>query len=527
MISAPRKVTTVPAAPPQPKGFLRTHWAPLLAAVLLNVLGTMKVSYLPSLFAIACLCRVLQEARGPRAAFRAGFAFIALSVALLDYWVLPAVLHYTNGNWGFALLCYVLSWIVLAPFFGAQFALFALLRRPQTGPRAAAANALLFAALWVLVEWGRSWLFSAVPWMAYNWGSALAGNALLVQPAAWGGAFALSFLLALPAYLIAAAWQQRRWVPGAVATAIIVLQLAGGWAALRSAEAEAARRPALRASLIQPDLPPDAFVDPKGANDVVNGLLRLNSEAAARGADVNVWTENTVPWTFRSDDDFVRALCKPLRGSATFTLLGMTTDPDPKRGAGHTSVFLLDPAGHVEGRYDKQELLAGAERPLPGGIVLPFGEGGRIDFVPGQSAPLPLPKGAVGVLLCNEMTIPAPARRRARDGATWIAVVGNDAWFADTYIPYSHFCQGRIRAVENRKDVLVNINSGEAGLFKASGQLAARFDGTEAGVEEVTVQPNPEKPPARWPFAVAILALLILTNRFFITLFSKPPNLST
>jgi len=51
--------------------------------------------------------------------------------------------------------------------------------------------------------------------------------------------------------------------------------------------------------------------------------------------------------------------------------------------------------------------------------------------------------------------------------------MSNDAWFKDTYFPESHLALSRIRAVENRRDIIVNSNQGYAGFISASGALQA------------------------------------------------------
>lgn len=501
---------------PVQHSLLRKHVWLLLGAAILNVPGITHVAYIPALLSAACLALLVQHAATPRAAMAVGTAFVVLSASMLNYWMVPTLLHYTGGNWPIAIGCYLASWILLAPFFAVQFGFFAWLRRRNGGLRREIFNALLFAGTWVLMEWGRAWLFSAVPWMAFSWGSALGGNTLLVQPAAFGGIFALTFLLALPAYLFAAAWRLKKRMPAYCAAAAIVLQLLGGWVAWQRQETAAAQRPSFRVALVQPALPAGALWDRQQINGIVQNLLQLNRQAASLHADLNIWTETIVPWTYRKDDDFVQTLLEPYKGSGTHTLLGMTTEPEAGVGDERTSVYVLNASGSVLGRYDKQELLAGAERPFFGGFALPFQSGNATRFVPGRAAPVPTPWGAAGLLLCNESTIPAPARRAADAGATWLAVVGNDAWFADTYVALGHFYQCRIRAVENRKDVVVNINAARAGVIRASGSITGRFEGFEAAVHAATVQPNPDHPPSHLFFNLFVVLVMCTTHRFSI-----------
>ncbi|RYY94299.1 MAG: hypothetical protein EOO11_18160, partial [Chitinophagaceae bacterium] len=224
---------------------------PLLGSALLNVPAIARVQYVPALLSAACIAFVLLRIRTTRGAFATGIAYVAFSGLLLDYWLVPVLTTYTGGSWLLAVGCYLVSWALLAPFFGLQFVLFTALRHRHSSLSATVRNAALFAATWVAFEWLRGWLFSAVPFMGYAWGTALAENTLLLQPASFGGVYALSFLLIFPAWFIAAAWQQKSWRLALVAPVLLLLQFAGGWALFRAAEARAAGRPVFDAALVQ------------------------------------------------------------------------------------------------------------------------------------------------------------------------------------------------------------------------------------------------------------------------------------
>jgi apolipoprotein N-acyltransferase len=513
--AAPKIVAAQQLASRRPKAFFRRHWLALVLACVCSVLAVAQVQYFAALLSVACVAYVLIQAVRVKQAVWTGIAYMCGMAMLLNYWMVPALLKYTGGNWLIALGCYIASWALMAPFFGLQFAFFALLRNGGDGPSVRWRNALLFAASWVLFEWGRAWLFSAVPFMSYAWGSALGQNTFLVQPAAIGGVFALSFLLIVPAYFIALAWHHRQWRIAIPAAVIILLQIAGGWVMFGAAESKADNIPAINVALVQPALSTDMTWDPQNGNLLVQRLLQLNQQAAALKPGLTAWTETTVPWTFRPDDDFLKAIINTTQASGSYTLLGMSSDGSGADSLRSNSLYLLHPAGALMGRYDKQELLAGAERPFVGGFVLPFQTGNGTRFRAGSGGPVPSPWGKAGLLLCNEATIPAQTRALAVAGATWLAVLGNDAWFADTYVPYGHFNQCRIRAVENRKDLLVNINMGEAGLIRASGEIAARFDGRAPVVNTATLQPHDSMPLSHNVFNVFILVVLATCHRFF------------
>ncbi|RYZ20287.1 MAG: hypothetical protein EOO16_17230, partial [Chitinophagaceae bacterium] len=214
---APSPAPSVAAVPTPKRSYLRAALPALLVAGLCHVPAVARVEYVPGLLSVAAVAYAVLQARTARQAFGAGFAYISILALLLNYWMVPTLIEYTSGNVLVAVGCYLAACFLMAPFFGLQFALFAALRSPGGARFALPRNAALFAATWVLFEWGRAWLFSAVPFMGYAWGAALAGNTLLIQPAAAGGVFLLSFLLVFPAYFLAAAVRQKRWQPALVA----------------------------------------------------------------------------------------------------------------------------------------------------------------------------------------------------------------------------------------------------------------------------------------------------------------------
>ena len=77
-----------------------------------------------------------------------------------------------------------------------------------------------------------------------------------------------------------------------------------------------------------------------------------------------------------------------------------------------------------------------------------------------------------------------------KNGAQFILNMSNDGWFADTYIADQHFYNARLRAVETRKDVVVNSNDGITGLIRASGEVESAKRSSETNAEIAMIEPN-------------------------------------
>jgi len=140
-------------------------------------------------------------------------------------------------------------------------------------------------------------------------------------------------------------------------------------------------------------------------------------------------------------------------------------------GVVRNSAYCLLPNGRVAGRYDKTAPLLFIEQPGLG-LQFPFFSSDGYSVEPGDSdQPLITPYGKAGVLICNESALPGAAASRVRQGAQFLLNLSNDGWFRDTWLVGQHFFNARLRAVETRKDMVVNSNYGWSGCIHASGRI--------------------------------------------------------
>jgi apolipoprotein N-acyltransferase len=186
----------------------------------------------------------------------------------------------------------------------------------------------------------------------------------------------------------------------------------------------------------------------------------------------------------------------------------------------------------VNGRYDKQDLLALVEKPLFGGkVILPFLAASGLQMQTGNyGGAVKTPWGRAGVMLCNESTNASLAKKLVDNGASFLVNMGNDNWFSGSYIPRQHFYNCRLRAVENRKDIIVNNNMGMAGVIKASGEITSGSDGKDSRVEFAAVTPNNLPAGNTVVFICIVFCVLLFTMinyfsfKFSNQSISKPSN---
>jgi apolipoprotein N-acyltransferase len=174
------------------------------------------------------------------------------------------------------------------------------------------------------------------------------------------------------------------------------------------------------------------------------------------------------------------------------------------------------PNGRVAGRYDKTTPLLFVEQP-GFGLQLPFFSPDGYSVEPGASdRPLVTPYGKAGVLICNESTLPGAAASRVRQGAQFLLNLSNDGWFRDSWLVDQHFYNARLRAVETRKDMVVNSNYGRSGCIHASGRI-------DTAAFLFTIYPNDKVSIAvRYPLIPVFICLLFILA---IIVINKKPSL--
>jgi apolipoprotein N-acyltransferase len=188
------------------------------------------------------------------------------------------------------------------------------------------------------------------------------------------------------------------------------------------------------------------------------------------------------------------------------------------------SVFAMDPAGLILGRYDKAHLVPYGEylpmRPLLSSLGLSRLAPGDIDFDSGpgpRTIDLPL-VGKVGFQLCYEIIFSGQVVDRNNRPA-FLFNPSNDAWFG-RWGPPQHLAQARLRALEEGMPVLRSTPTGISAVIDADGRLLHSLKWRTAGVIDATLpSARPPTPFARFGnklpliFALLLAALAIAVRR--------------
>lgn len=390
-------------------------------------------------------------------------------------------------------------------------------------------------------EWLHGQTDASYPWLTSGY---MLIDTPLAQVADYVGVYGLTFLIAVANTLL----MQRRYVPAA--TMVLVWGLLGFLNQQQFQQSERTGTP-IRAALVQPNENPwDKWSDPRGQ---VARQQHLVDSIRWKGArpELVVWAETAIPYTIREapyQDDIQRLQTwVDTSGIALLTGFADRVIYQPGQAPPSARVWPSDPSvrfdhfnaamslqagGGIVGIHHKSMLTPFAER-LPFADQLTFAMS-WIEWGVGISAwgkgttRLPLPimtrsgdtLGRVGTIICIESIYPEVARDMVAAGADLLAVITNDAWYNGTWGPAQHFCIARMRAIEQRRDVLRCAMSGETGVIRADGSTSHSMPARTSGVLQGTVQPMSvitvynRLGDILPPVALAVVLLALLAARF-------------
>ncbi len=333
-------------------------------------------------------------------------------------------------------------------------------------------SATCIALLWWGMEWLMARWFSGFGWsvLGYSQGACLP----IAQWAAVYDVSVISFLIVLiNAVLARALLGPSRFVRTAMAAGMMAIIAGTGYWHLGHTTSlkQAADRQPFKVGLVQPSLSQEIKWDPDFDEFIVNMLDTQTRALAKEGPmDLVVWPEAAVPGDLARDKTLepLRLLTKDTGASL---LTGITRD-DLKARKSYNSACLLTPQGEVAGVYDKVHLAPFGEY-IPFDTWLPFLRGiafGGVD--PGsQLKVFPVGDRKIGPLICFEVLFSPLARQLQRQGADFLVVMTNLAWFGQSNAILQELEMARFRAIETGLPVVHSGNTGISGVFDGNGRF--------------------------------------------------------
>ena len=494
---------------------------PLLAGAL-SALGFAPLDWWPlTLIGVAVLVAATERTRTARGAALAGWLFGVGQFTVSLGWIATAFTYQ-------AAMPAFMGWVtvvLLAMFLAIYPGMAAALSRAWPGGRLS--RVFAFAAAWMLSEWLRGHLLSGFAWnpLGAAW---LPAGELAGAAAAIGGLGLSGFMvLAAGAVVLAGERLQRQatpmWWPYLLAV--------GGVVALAEVSRLAAPPPAPLTGplvhLIQPNIGQEAKYDDPALH--VERYLALSRQALGpppHRQSIVIWSESAV-LDLVAEEPAVRAHLASILSPGDLLLFGgeaLIRNADGTPAEATNSLFVLDSAGTLRGRYDKSHLVPLGEyvpaRPLMTRLGLARLAPGGLDFLPGPGPrTLDLPGfPPAGIQICYEVIFPAAVVDEAHRPA-WIVNISNDAWFG-AWGPPQHLAQARLRAIEEGLPIARVTPTGISAIVDAHGRVVAGIGPHRAAT--LSLRMPPPLPPtlfgryAHWTsfaFGALLLVAAVATRR--------------
>jgi apolipoprotein N-acyltransferase len=416
-------------------------------------------------------------------------------------WVYVSI--HTYGNAGVILSCFITA--LLVAFLALFPALLGYLLAKYAKPSKLPGMLLAFPALWVALEWIRSWLFTGFPWLLLGYSqinSPLSGYATVLS------VFGVSLATAFTSAALIAMWQNKK-----KARLYLILALFAIWGAgmaLKSVEWSKPAGPSLSIALVQGDIPQATKWSQYYQDQILNTYQKLNQEAL--GSQLIFWPEAAIPALPEQVPNFIKQLTQSVKQSNTALMLGIPLYNYSTQQYYNAAVVI----GNGQGVYLKRHLVPFGEYvpllnvlgPLLDSLNIPMS--GMTPGPDGQALPI-MQNIPVAVFICYESAFPEEFRDDMQN-AELIATLSDDSWFGHSLGFYQHEEMDQMRAIETARYIVRATNSGETSVIDTHGKVIAKIPSFQAGVLKSTVVPMGGNTPwmiiGIWPLLGLILVML-------------------
>ncbi len=442
---------------------------------------------------------------GKRQVFFSGLAFGLGISSVIFFWMLGAAKEFSGNHVTYSIFVTALSTVLFAFYWGGVIV---VINRTLKGRfDNSFLKAALVASVFVLAESVLTFCFQQMPYYLFISGYGLLNNLYTIQFASFLGLPVLTFAVICVNYLLADAILSKRWNKLLLPVGIIVMLISGGLLIKSNIDNKILSGAPIKVAIVAENVPPQLRWDEHGGKILAQRLLSLNRQAAVWNPDIVLWSESSIPWTYREDDDLLGEILKEPYPAQTTQIIGMMGEYS--KSEVYNSAYAISRDGRVIGKHDKTYLLSFIETPVFG-LNMPFQDLDGYLIKNGEGTkPVSTPKGKAGIAICNEIINPEASILQVRNGAEFLLNLSNDAWFKDGAIIEVHFLYGRLSAVINRKDVALNSNNGLSGHVKANGEVLSKRKSKDMFVELATISPNNYDNSGNYhPFLVPILSLL-------------------
>lgn len=474
----------------------------VLAAATLGAVSVLSFApfawYILAWLTMAGLFALLRQAETGRQGLLLGFAFGCGWFGVGTSWVYVSLSVFGGLPPPVAGVATLLFCALLAVFPALATGLFVRFR-----PSSALAQVALFAALWTLTEWARSWVFTGFPWLSLGYSqsppSLFSGFAPVL------GVYGVSLVTVLFSALVVAAAAAVS-INQRVVVSLLAILLLGSGAALREVSWAQPAGGAVKVALLQGNVPQDLKWRPEKLTD----SLRIYGELMrAYPAELTILPETAIP-TFL--DQLPRPYLEMLLNHALAQQGDLLFGVAVGDGARYANAAVSIGASPTQ-LYNKSHL-------VPFGEFVPPGFGWFLDmmripmssFTPGpdRQEPMEISGQKIAVNICYEDVFGAEIIR-ALPQATMLVNLSNTAWFGDSLAQPQHLQIAQLRALETGRPMLRATNTGMTAIVAADGQVQAVLPPfTRAALVAEVQGYTGTTPYVRWGNAAMLLLCLAL-----------------
>ncbi len=473
-----------------------------------SVLGFAPFYFFPlPIVTLALLVYLWNQLEQRLAAFLVGFAFGLgffgfgtswVYVSLHDFGAMPVWL----AGIATLLFCAILA---LYPALAGAF-----LAPIKTSPLSK--QLLVFPALWVLLEWIRSWLFTGFPWLALGYSqapsSSLAGYAPLL------GVFGVSFFCALSAGLLSLMVVERT-LRRRCAFLLVALWLMGF--GLKQIDWTQPSGTALEVSLLQGNIPQEIKWREDQLVNTLETYRRLVDESTGQ---LILLPETAFPLFYHHVPKiYLEKFTAHAKKNGGDLLIGLPERTDNNHYYNSVLSFGSSPTQI----YRKSHLVPFGEfiplRPVFGWLLdvlqIPL-----LDFSRGnpEQRPLKVAGQRVAVNICYEDAFGEEVISQLPQ-ATLLANFSNDAWFGKSMAPMQHLQISQMRALETGRYMLRATNTGVTAVINPRGKVLSQLPlFTTATLQHEVRGYTGATPYVLWGnYAVLLLCLLAIAASFMLS----------
>nr|MBU1328476.1 apolipoprotein N-acyltransferase [Candidatus Omnitrophota bacterium] len=358
----------------------------------------------------------------------------------------------------------VIGLIVLCLYLALYFGIFGMI--------VSRFGVLVAPIVWIILEY----IQANISIMGFGWtslGYSQYRNIPLIQIADFSGVYGASFVIMMVNVAIYKALK-RSFREIIIAAAILIAVF--GYGIIRENNGELEK--GVRLSVIQGNIPQELKWDPEAQDMIIEKYTALTKMASLDNPDLIVWPETSFPGFFEINEEITDKVLNLAKDIKIPILVGINIEKD---GEYFNSAGLISSQGKFIDKYDKIHLVPFGEyvpfsNKFPALHKLVLGELG--EFSPGKEftvfalyPPSSTQTFNFATLICFEDIFPELAKRFVKNGAKFLIVITNDAWYGRSGAAYQHAACSVFRAIENRTSIVRCANTGYSCFIDSRGRI--------------------------------------------------------